>query len=82
MCAHVIMPNLVFASLAQMLRRQKEVELLLQQNPSGEELEGGEMEEGMGEEEGKGEGLQVSATMRTDRGENNHGKDGTDEESD
>ncbi|KAL5463459.1 hypothetical protein EMCRGX_G032354 [Ephydatia muelleri] len=67
---------------AQMLRRQKEVELLLQQNPSGEELEGGEMEEGMGEEEGKGEGLQVSATMRTDRGENNHGKDGTDEESD
>lgn len=77
------MLNLVFAPLGQMLKRQKEVELLLQQNPSGEELEGGEMEEGMGEEEGKGkEGLQVSVTMGTDRGENNHGKDGTDEESD
>ena len=69
--------------LGEMLQRQKEVEQLLQQNPAGQELEGGEMDESM-REEGKGEeGLQVNTTLGTDRGETNHGDEReTDEESD
>ena len=70
-----------YALTGRMLQRQKEVEQFLQQNPAGQELEGGEMDESM-REEGKGEGLQV--TMDTDRGEANDGREmrETDEESD